>query len=30
MTRFLYTGEKSDPPLLAYKLTVEDAQAVTG
>jgi mono/diheme cytochrome c family protein len=29
MARFLSTGEKSDPPMPAYKLTVEDAQAVT-
>lgn len=29
MVKFLSTGEKSDPPMPAYKLTVEDARAVT-
>jgi RNA polymerase sigma factor (sigma-70 family) len=29
MVKFLSTGEKSDPPMPAYNLTLEDAQAVT-
>lgn len=29
MVKFLSTGEKSDPPMPAYKLTVEDSRAVT-
>jgi mono/diheme cytochrome c family protein len=29
MIKFLSTGQKSDPPMPAYKLTTEDAQAVT-
>jgi mono/diheme cytochrome c family protein len=29
MVKFLSTGEKSDPPMPAYNLTVEDAEAVT-
>jgi mono/diheme cytochrome c family protein len=29
MVKFLSTGERSDPPMPAYNLTVEDAQAVT-
>ena len=29
MTRFLSAGKKSDPPMPAYKLTADDARAVT-
>jgi mono/diheme cytochrome c family protein len=29
MIKFLSTGAKSDPPMPAYKLTVEDARAMT-
>lgn len=29
MVKFLSMGEKSDPPMPAYKLTMEDALAVT-
>jgi mono/diheme cytochrome c family protein len=29
MIRFLSTGKKSDPPMPAYRLTAEDARAVT-
>ena len=29
MIRFFSTGKKSDPPMPAYKLTAEDARAVT-
>ena len=29
MIKFLSTGKESDPPMPAYKMTVEDAKAVT-